>query len=244
MASLVAASRLGSQPDTYFFSLAQHADTFAAIGSDDTLRLFDLSGLTPLQSVACNKGVQCLLSHNQTLCTAGRDAYIRGWDTRSMQKTFEIKEPKSAGFSAIACHDHYIAAGTESTKEGLGDVSVQVYDTRKPATVLRTYEESHTDTITDIAWHPAQKNLLLSGSTDGLVSIFDVDQADEEDAIQQVLNPRSAVHCSGFLADDQAYVLSTDEQFTVYGLNKTGTAEDAALPVAEFGDLRPQLDCE
>ncbi|QIW97606.1 hypothetical protein AMS68_003124 [Peltaster fructicola] len=94
-----------------------------------------------------------------------------------------------------------------------------------------------------MAWHPSQKNLLLSGSTDGLISIFDTDQADEEDAVQQVLNPRSAVHCSGFLADDQAYVLSTDEQFTIYGLNKTGTADDAALPVAEFGDVRPQLDC-
>ena len=72
------------------------------------------------------------------------------------------------------CFQDYIAAGTESTKEGLGEVSVLLYDTRNPAVPLRQYNESHTDTITQLEFHPDQPNLLLSGSTDGLVSIFDI----------------------------------------------------------------------
>ncbi|KAI7365854.1 hypothetical protein KC336_g21367, partial [Hortaea werneckii] len=43
MAKPVASSTLGSQPDTYFYSLARTAGTnsLATIGSDDTLRIFD-----------------------------------------------------------------------------------------------------------------------------------------------------------------------------------------------------------
>jgi hypothetical protein len=124
-------------------------------------------------------------------------------------------------------------------------VSVLVYDLRNPngATPLRSYVESHTDSITQLQWHPTQRNLLLSGSTDGLVSVFDAEVEEEEDALKQVLNPRSAVHCAGFLAEDQVYALSTDEQFWVYGLEKTGTAEEEALPMKVFGDVRADLDC-
>lgn len=34
---------------------------------------------------------------------------------------------RGAGISALACRDTFIAAGTESTKEGLGDVSVLLW---------------------------------------------------------------------------------------------------------------------
>ena len=37
---------------------------------------------------------------------------------------------RGAGISALACHDVLIAAGTESTKEGLGDVSVLLWYVR------------------------------------------------------------------------------------------------------------------
>jgi WD40 repeat protein len=138
---------------------------------------------------------------------------------------------------------HYIAAGTESIKEGLGDVSVLVYDTRNPATPLRQYNESHTDTITQLRFHPTQPNVLMSGSTDGLVSFFDVNQEDEEDALQQVLNPRSAVHCSGFLAEDLVYIVSTDEQLSIHTLAKTASEDEQVPPPVDFGDVREKLNC-
>jgi WD40 repeat protein len=108
---------------------------------------------------------------------------------------------------------------------------------------VRTYEESHTDTVTQLAFHPTHENLLLSGSTDGLVSIFDVEQAEEEDALQQVLNPRSAVHCAGFIAEDQVYVVSTDEQYSIHTLAKTLAEDEQVPPPIEFGDMRERLKC-
>lgn len=234
-----------SAADTYLYSLARTADTaLATIGSDDTLSLLDASNLRLLQSAKrCHSGVACLAAGGSShLVTGGRDGLVRCWDTRA-EKVAEFAEPKGNGISSIACVDHYIAAGTESLKEGLGDVSVLVYDTRNPATPLRQYNESHTDTITQLTFHPSQPHLLLSGSTDGLVSIFDVNQAEEEDALQQVLNPRSAVHCAGFLDHDIAYVVSTDEQYSLYPLAKTASEDEQLPPPIVFGDIREKLQC-
>lgn len=248
-AKQLAQSNLSTPPETYLYTLARTGSDFATIGSDDALRIFNIPDLKPTRTYApAHSGISCLTtaSDGTSLFTAGRDGLIRLWDPRnpSPKPTLELHEPKGAGFSALACAGNFLAAGTESAKEGLGDVSVLVYDLRSPgAPPLRSFVESHTDSITQLQWHPTQRNLLLSGSTDGLVSVFDAEVADEEDALKQVLNPRSAVHCAGFLAEDQVYALSTDEQLWVYGLEKTGTAEEEALPVKEFGDVRGELDC-
>ncbi|KAK4541943.1 hypothetical protein LTR36_007307 [Oleoguttula mirabilis] len=242
MAKSIASSTLGSAPDTYLYALARIGDCFATIGSDDSLRLFDPSLKVRQTAQPRNSGLSCLKATSKNaFLTAGRDGTIRLWDPRAKQVS-QLAEPQGRAVSALACHENVIAAGTESAKEGLGDVSVLLYDTRNPAVPLRNYAESHTDSITQLAFHPTQPNVLLSGSTDGLVTIFDVNQADEEDALNQVLNPRSAVHCAGFLTPDQAYVLTTDEQFLVYPLAEPVEGSEPA-PAVDFGDVRERLGC-
>lgn len=241
MAKCIADSALGTAPDTYLYALAQSGNTFATIGSDDALRLFDGS-LKPLQKASpAHAGISCLSKYGKGFATAGRDGLVRCWDTRAKRAATEISEPRGSGFSSIACHEHFIAAGTESVKEGLGDVSVLLYDTRNPSAPVRNYAESHTDTITQLAFHPNQPNILLSGSTDGLVSLFDTNIQDEEDALQRVLNPRSAVHCSGFLSPMEAYVVTTDEHFSIYSLSDPSDTDSRS--VLEIGDVREKLDC-
>ena len=236
MAKCIASTDLATVQDTYLYSLAQNSDTFATISSDDKLHLFNRS----LKSIAACKphdGISCLTAFGNGFATAGRDGVVRCWDTRAKKAGVEIVEPLSRGFSSIAAHDRFIATGTESTKEGLGDVSVLLYDTRSPSTPLRNYSESHTDTITQLAFHPDQPNMLLSGSMDGLISIFDINIEDEQDALQQVLNPRSAVHCAGFLNSTEVYVVTTDEYFSVYSLSETSDSG-----VLNIGDVREQLE--
>ncbi|KAF7197623.1 putative WD repeat-containing protein [Pseudocercospora fuligena] len=242
MAKLVGSTAVGGTE--YLFSLARADSALATITSDDQLHVIDAASLKTLKSTkSCHTGVSCLKSGvHSSFVTGGRDGLIRCWDSRA-KKVAEVVEPQSRGISSIACHDRYIAAGTESTKEGLGDVSVLLFDTRNSSVPLRQYNESHTDSITQLQFHPVQPQILLSGSTDGLVSIFDVNHADEEDALQQVLNPRSAVHCAGFLAQDQAYVVSTDEQYSIHTLAKTAAEDEEVPPPITLGDVREKLDC-
>jgi len=243
MPKRVGTSTLGTPPDTYLYALAQTTKCLATIGSDDSLRLFDPA----LKTLHCAQqpsgaGLACLKAFSDdAFATAGRDGIVRLFDVRAKQ-ALHIAEPSGRSISALACHQHVVAAGSESTKEGLGDVSVLLYDTRNPSTPLRNYAESHTDSITQLAFGPGLPHVLLSGSTDGLVSLFDVRQADEEDALQQVLNPRSAVHCAGFLTSDQAYVLTTDEQLLIYPLAEPPEGSEPLVPV-DFGDVREKLGC-
>ena len=102
--------------------------------------------------------------------------------------------------------------------------------------------ESHNDDITELQFHPTLPNRLLSGSTDGLVSIFDTSIQDEDDALVQVIN-HGSIHRAGFLTEDAVYALSHDEQFSIHALN---TADEEAVEPAPivFGDVREKLSCE
>ncbi|KAK3710469.1 hypothetical protein LTR37_010312 [Vermiconidia calcicola] len=234
-------STLGTAPDTYLYSLARNGNFFATIGSDDSLRLFDGSLKFLNKPSPAHTGISCLSTYENGFITAGRDGLVRCWDARATRTGIELSEPRGRGFSSLACHDHLIAVGTESTKEGLGDVSVLLYDTRNPSAPIRDYAESHTDSITQLAFHPSQPNILLSGSTDGLVSLFDANIQEEEDALQQVLNSRAAVHCSGFLSPTEVYIVTTDEHFSIHSISDTATADNPA--VLDIGDVREKLQC-
>jgi WD repeat-containing protein 89 len=105
--------------------------------------------------------------------------------------------------------------------------------------------ESHTDTITTLRFHPVRHNLLLSGSTDGLVNLFDVSQTTEEDAIIQIINNhKSAIHEAGFLwSSNFLFTLGTDETFSIYAMQNEDESVEEPKP-KHFGDLRERLNCE
>lgn len=116
-------------------------------------------------------------------------------------------------------------------------------DARNPSTPLRTYTDSHNDTITTLHFHPTRPSTLLSAATDGLVSLFNASHADEDDAIIQVLNHYSAVQHAGFATDNEVYAVSSDEQLSVYGLREEDEPEgdERVLPATVLGDVRPTL---
>ncbi|KAE8222006.1 hypothetical protein CF326_g8455 [Tilletia indica] len=102
---------------------------------------------------------------------------------------------------AAASEDGYtLAAGTELRGT---DAVIDIWDLRSPAAPLFTYSESHSDDVSTLSFCPSlpstssspsgvvpRSALLLSGSTDGLLSIFNtaVAQGDEDDAVVRVQN--------------------------------------------------------
>jgi WD40 repeat protein len=92
--------------------------------------------------------------------------------------------------------------------------------------------------------HPSSYQTLLSGSTDGLVNIYDTTQTDEDDALIQVFNHGSSINHAGFLSDSQLYALSHDEDFSIYQLNRPDGSSVQDISANAMGDLREPLQCE
>ena len=164
---------------------------------------------------------------------------------------------------SIACTDNVIAAGTELINSQatiivwyiLSFTSIiapllsiltnqSCRDSRAPKKPLLEYVESHNDDITDLSFHPSNPSILLSGSTDGLVNLYDTTITDEDDALTQVFNHGSSIAHTGFLSDHDVFALSHDEKFSIYDTRDVDQDEDAPKSTHAFGDLRPQLQCE
>ncbi|KAF2023560.1 WD40 repeat-like protein [Setomelanomma holmii] len=80
--------------------------------------------------------------------------------------------------------------------------------------------------------------------TDGLINLFDTSQAEEDDALYQVINHRSAIAHAGFMyPGTNIYALGTDETMSFYALQSQKEEEEEPTPKA-FGDVREPLGCE
>lgn len=122
-------------------------------------------------------------------------------------------------------------------------------DVRAAPTARAHYDQAHSDDVTVLAFHPSDPALLLSGSTDGLVSLHDTRIVDEDDLTLQTLNHGASIHHAGFLTDSLAFALSHDERFALYDIAHDGHDghdghDAAALTNLPSGDLRAVLGCQ
>lgn len=87
----VASSTLSLPADNYIYSIVPSAPgTFAAISSDDSLRVFDAANLdrgSVISNATHNGGVTALRSfamgESHLLATGGRDGKVKVWDVRA-----------------------------------------------------------------------------------------------------------------------------------------------------------------
>jgi hypothetical protein len=99
-------------------------------------------------------------------------------------------------------------------------------------------------TVSQLQFHPSQAQILLSGSTDGLVNIYNTTISDEEDALHQTINHSHSIHHASFLSDVDIYALSHDEKLSMYEL-VTNPEEGVEEPSpVHYGDMREQLGGE
>uniref|UniRef100_A0A1B6HU78 WD repeat-containing protein 89 n=1 Tax=Homalodisca liturata TaxID=320908 RepID=A0A1B6HU78_9HEMI len=138
---------------------------------------------------------------NESLLYVGySQGTIKLWDLRDTkqcaQQFKDTTDPKSKNlhekvFSSfdVNCEGRFLCAGTEVTD---GDAFLLFWDTRQ-ASLLGGYWECHTDVVTQVKFHPSEKDHLLSGSTDGLINFYDVSQTEEDEALLQSLNTQSSV---------------------------------------------------
>ncbi|KAH7042680.1 WD40-repeat-containing domain protein [Macrophomina phaseolina] len=250
-AKLLAEADLCLPKDSYIYSLRRTNTALAALSSDDSIRIFDPKTLQLLPDGVIGKthsSVTCLEPYSEdgnVLATSGRDGLVKCWDRRTKKAAMEFRVPKPQGLSAleVSSAHHVIIAGTELEDRGPGDSFIYAWDARNASTPRLTLAESHTDTITELTLHPTNPSTLLSASTDGLVSIFDLTQNDEDEALRQVINHRSAVHHAGFASPTDVYVFGTDETLAFYQYQDSDDPSPELTPV-KIGDVREKLTCE
>ncbi|PWY80497.1 WD40 repeat-like protein [Aspergillus heteromorphus CBS 117.55] len=247
--SPTASSSLSLARGHYIYSITPSSPAlFAAISSDDSLRVFDSNTLNHASVAATNihEGVTLLKTYDagqQLLSTAGRDGKVKLWDLRGGKSSavLELETSQQAPVLSIACcpETNSIVAGTELTSY---QATVAFWDIRSPGQTRLQYIESHSDDVTELQYHPIHKNIVLSGSTDGLVNIYNTLITDEDDALMQVVN-HGSVHHAGFLDQETIYALSHDENFSIYPVTNPDEQTQGPDPV-QFGDLRQPLGCE
>ncbi|CAA9963040.1 WD40 domain containing protein [Pyrenophora teres f. maculata] len=224
-------------------------DQLATISSDDSLRFYTADLRPDGEVYSANESITCLEraddASSNVVTTAGRDGFIRFWDKRSKQKVLEIQSPHKL-ISALTCSTttNILAAGIENPEDGPNSSPVYIWEPRSPTTPLRSYPDSHTDTVTTLSLHPSHPTLLLSSSTDGLINIFDTTQADEDDALYQVINHGSAIAHAGFMyPSTDIYAIGTDETVSFHALQSQEEEVEEPSPRV-WGDVREGVGCD
>lgn len=122
--------------------------------------------------------------------------YLQFYFLYLLDNTEDGKLKPLASFD-ISCDERLIAGGTEHIG---GDAFILFWDVRynhsKPNSkdsLLGGYWESHMDDITSLSFHSDKRDALASGSTDGLINVFDLTQTSEDSALTYSLNTESSV---------------------------------------------------
>ncbi|KAK3603888.1 hypothetical protein CHS0354_042898 [Potamilus streckersoni] len=240
---------LSKTEDDYVLGMAAQTGNggeciLAATSSNYMIRLFNLANLASKGSIEGHEGVITGVSfgHEEPdlLYSSSLDKTVRCWDTRSDLKkavqTFEGYEKTNNLFTSfdVNCNDWLLCAGMEAAAHS--DTYLLFWDRRK-GEVMGYYSESHQDDVTQVSFHPTDPDRMATGSTDGLICIFDLTQSSEDDAILSTLNSQSSVAKIGWIG----------EKYTnIYCVTHTNTLHvwDAVEGdnVLEMIDIVEQLD--
>ncbi|NXS51759.1 WDR89 protein, partial [Brachypteracias leptosomus] len=184
-------------------------------------------------------GVRFAHASDSLVFSACTDGTVKCWDIRSAtQKAAQVfgGYPSNVFISFdINCSDLVVCAGTEKVEK---DTFLVFWDARGVTSCASTtreplgvYSESHNDDITRISFHPVEPNLLVSGSTDGLVNVFDINKDNEDDALISTCNSDSSVSFTGWSGKDykQVYCMTHDEGFCWWDIAQLDTEEPITL---------------
>ncbi|KAK4170324.1 WD40-repeat-containing domain protein [Cladorrhinum sp. PSN259] len=236
----------------YILDILPVATGLAAAASDQTLSLFDPSRLNhgPLKTIRLNHGYGTVAKvydpSESIVCTTGENGTISVWDLRHdplKAPAMTIQGPGIPLLSlATSQSTHSLAVGTELANH---QASILIWDLRTPSLESKQfYSDLHSDDITCLSYHPSSPNILLSGSTDGLINISDTAITDEDEVVIQAFN-HGSVHHAGFLPGNETqviYAASHDEKFALYDMAEDVVQKGGAT--LDLGDIREVVGCQ
>ncbi|NXX50530.1 WDR89 protein, partial [Tricholaema leucomelas] len=211
--------------------------------SNKSIRLYNRDTLNFLREYSGHPGILSgvRFAHrcDSVVLSACSDGTVKCWDIRlATQKAVQLFSGYPANVFCsfdINSNDLIICAGTEKVEK---DTFLVFWDARGITNCASTtkeplgvYSESHNDDITKISFHPVEPNWVVSGSTDGLVNVFDINKDNEDDALISTCNSDSSVSFIGWSGKDykQVYCMTHDEGFCWWDIAQLDTEEPITL---------------
>ncbi|KAJ9591811.1 hypothetical protein L9F63_001628, partial [Diploptera punctata] len=185
--------------------------------SDHTCAVYDIERVEKMEHLSGHtapvSNVKFSPLDDSLVYSSSYDGTVKLWDLRLKIKCVKEFKDDSEGTKNlkplsdfdISCNGNFICGGTELIDD---DAFILFWDARS-SKLLGGYWESHVDDITQVHFHPEKQDVLATGSTDGLINIFDVSKPSEEEAILYSLNTESSVEKLKWLpAESKTDVLS------------------------------------
>ncbi|KFV92677.1 WD repeat-containing protein 89, partial [Eurypyga helias] len=225
-------------------SARSESSRFVAVScSSKSIRVYNRETLNFLREYSSHpgtlNGVRFAHACDSVVFSACSDGTVKCWDVRSAtQRAVQVFSgyPSNVFISFdINSSDLIICAGTEKVDK---DTFLVFWDARGITNCASTtkeplgvYSESHNDDVTKICFHPIEPNLVASGSTDGLVNVFDINKDNEDDALISTCNSDSSVSFIGWSGKDyeQVYCMTHDEGFCWWDIAQLETEEPITL---------------
>ncbi|KAL7749020.1 hypothetical protein RI367_005670 [Sorochytrium milnesiophthora] len=226
----------------YVFEIAYHprAANIAVSASNHLIKLYDFATLDLKHALQAHDASISHLEYHPAdpnlVLSGSADATLKVWDLRTAAGPVSmIQTPKRQAVTAFSVNasGEWLSVGTELSR----DASIHFYDMRtlsSGAHPAHTFSEVHADDVTRLRFHPERPAVLLSGSTDGLACVYDLQAAgfDEDEAAVAVLNSGSSVNLLGWFGPSLDHICMTTHIETVSLWGAEGTL------LKDFGDVR------
>nr|XP_057946653.1 WD repeat-containing protein 89-like [Doryrhamphus excisus] len=235
LTSLSIARRCRPEKPTYLLGMALQPEGGLAVScSNMAVHVHNKDTLKLQGEYRGHSGPLCGLtfahSSPHLVYSASADGTVRAWDARrpgtDAAQLFRGDSSHSFCSFDLSCGDLLLCAGTEQVNKE--DSFLVFWDARKPgASLLGVYSESHSDDITQVRFHPGDKDRMASCSTDGLVNVFDLSRATEDEALLATCNSDSSASAVCWCADDYSRLLCLghDEGLHLWDLRQLDTEE-------------------
>lgn len=116
----------------------------------------------------------------------------------------------------VNANNRLICAGTDELNR---EVYLLFFDIRERR-LMGGFFESHQEEVTDVKFHPTNPDTVASGSTDGLINVFDCKKETEDDALLYSLNTEDSVGKLKWHNQDRLSCITNKSDLLIYDITE------------------------